>query len=175
MVSNYILTDQSYVSRHVEVNLEENWRTSRPTARSSTAKRKGRPVVVKSSEGNVRFMPLDWETDEVTPEFSGTGGPRSFDAVIACDCIYNEALIKPLVQTCVAACKLRRAEEDGDKPALCVVAQQLRDPEIFEGWMKEFHRHFKTWQVPEDVLSGGLRDNRGFVIHVGVLREETES
>ncbi|KAL2267450.1 hypothetical protein VTJ83DRAFT_4727 [Remersonia thermophila] len=81
----------------------------------------------------VGFAPLDWETDVVTPalaSWSGAGTPppqtarkghshgrgngtgkrsQSFDVVLCCDCVYNEALIEPLVSTCADACRLRAA------------------------------------------------------------------
>lgn len=118
---------------------------------------------------NVVATPLDWETDEVTSSLLVNESKNSFDAVIACDCIYNDALIKPLVQTCVDACKLRTSDGT-EKPALCIVAQQLRSPEVFEAWLKEFHRAFRVWRLPDEELIDGLKSDSGFVIHVGILR-----
>jgi len=89
------------------------------------------------------------------------------DLVIACDCIYNEALIEPLNSTCAALCKLR-AKEDG--PTLCLIAQQLRSPDVFEAWLRSFHQKFWVWRVPDALLSEGLREGSGFVVHVGVVR-----
>ncbi|KAI3318293.1 hypothetical protein HD806DRAFT_526440 [Xylariaceae sp. AK1471] len=168
LVSRYVLTDQTYVARLVEKNLEENLV---PQQRSSSQKRKGK----STNPVNLHFTTLDWELDEVTRSLTGSPGVASFDAVIACDCIYNETLIRPLVQTCADACGLRqRNEEQSDGafiPAICIVAQQLRDPEIFEGWIKEFSRQFRVWRVPEADLSKELRANTGFVVHIGVLRD----
>ncbi|KAI0597841.1 hypothetical protein F4775DRAFT_221746 [Biscogniauxia sp. FL1348] len=174
LVARYTLTDQSYVSRLVEKNLEENIAVSTQKPASLKRSRGKATTAQQNSSTNLRFTPLDWELDEVTPSLTGTENARSFDAVIACDCIYNDTLISPLVQTCVDACELRSCDKDaGDKPALCIVAQQLRDPEIFEGWIKEFNRHFRTWRVPEDALSERLRANTGFVVHIGILRDTT--
>ncbi|CAJ2513730.1 Uu.00g018490.m01.CDS01 [Anthostomella pinea] len=168
-VARYTLTDQSYVARLVEKNLEENVAVANPNL--SGQRRKGRPTAVQQ-KANLRFTPLDWQLDEVTPNLTGAVDVRSFDAVIACDCIYNDTLIEPLVQTCVDACKLRSRDEGAGKgPAICIVAQQLRDPEIFEGWIKEFNKHFRAWRVPEEALSKDLRSNPGFVVHIGVLRD----
>jgi hypothetical protein len=164
------LTDQSYVSKFVESNLAENIITST----AAVSRRKGKTASVLPRR-NISFTPLDWELDEVTPDLTGSDDIKSFDIVIACDCIYNDALIRPLVQTCVDVCKLRvsdAAARASRGPAICIVAQQLRDPEIFEGWIKEFHRHFRTWRVPEAALTGALKSNAGFVIHVGILREK---
>ncbi|KAI5868590.1 hypothetical protein GGS23DRAFT_38446 [Durotheca rogersii] len=171
-VARYTLTDQTYVSRLVEKNIEENVvvggsKTSKPTA---TQKRRVRSSSIQPHM-NLRFAPLDWELDEVTSSLTGTKNVKSFDVVIACDCIYNDALILPLVQTCADACKLRSADEGGPhRPAVCLVAQQLRDPEIFDAWVKEFSKPFHLWRVPEHVLSAELRSNPGFVVHLGILR-----
>ncbi|KXJ92152.1 hypothetical protein Micbo1qcDRAFT_233462 [Microdochium bolleyi] len=179
-VRRYVLTDQPYVSRFVEKNLSENEGVLHP---KGPKRKKGKPLTTHMSK-NVAFEALDWEQDEVTPSLTGLESVRSFDAVIACDCIYNEALIAPLVSTCVDVCKLRQrnledsgaTRGDGEgisnftAPTLCIVGQQLRDPEIFEGWIKEFHRHFHTWRIPDDALSASLRTSPGFVLHCGLLR-----
>ncbi|KAH6635577.1 hypothetical protein B0J18DRAFT_462652 [Chaetomium sp. MPI-SDFR-AT-0129] len=132
----------------------------------------------------VRFMTLDWETDEVTSALTGGGGAGSFDAVVACDCIYNEALVEPFVSTCVDVCQLRAAErsqsrdrgrsekEEEPEPCVCVVAQQLRAPDVFEAWVKRFAESFHTWRVPDELLVPQLRSNSGFVVHLGVLKSE---
>ncbi|TGJ85841.1 hypothetical protein E0Z10_g2910 [Xylaria hypoxylon] len=171
LVSRYVLTDQTYVARLVEKNLQEN---IVPQQRPSSQKRKGKSSST-ANPVNLRFTALDWELDEVTTSLTGSPDIASFDAVIACDCIYNETLIEPLVQTCADACSLRQRGQEMDAqsneaatPALCIVAQQLRDPEIFEGWIKEFSKHFRVWRVPEEMLSKELRANTGFVVHIGV-------
>ncbi|KAL8381267.1 hypothetical protein RB595_005510 [Gaeumannomyces hyphopodioides] len=186
-VSSYTLTDQAYVSRLVEQNIQENRATltsgggsggggGRPSARSRRAG-SGSGVQARQTGPSLRFATLDWETDEVTASLAGSAQAGSFDLVIACDCIYNESLIEPLVQTCVDACALGRAPAgdgggaaDAASRCVCVVAQQLRDPEIFESWVKRFCRSFHAWRVPDDSLPQGLRSSSGFVVHVGVLR-----
>ena len=175
LVSGYVLTDQAYVARLVERNLEENANAT-AQQKSSTQKRKGKSPSSTAKPVNIRFTPLDWELDEVTESLTGSPDMGSFDAVIACDCVYNEALIKPLVQTCADACRLRQREtgrNDGGAatPAICIVAQQLRDPEVFEGWIKEFSSQFRAWRVPEKALSKELRENTGFVVHIGILKD----
>ncbi|RYC55548.1 hypothetical protein CHU98_g10658 [Xylaria longipes] len=177
LVSRYVLTDQTYVARLVEKNLEENLL---PQRRSSAQKRKGKSSSTVNPV-NLRFTALDWELDEVTTSLTGSLDVTSFDAVIACDCIYNETLIEPLVQTCADACGLRQRSQDADAqsdeaaaPALCIVAQQLRDPEIFEGWIKAFSRRFRVWRVPEEALSKELRANTGFVVHIGILKKPSK-
>ena len=179
-VASYVLTDQPYVARLVERNISENLAAPAPAPR-----RKGKTSSRTTTPApNLRFAPLDWELDEVTPGLLGgdegpgdrnsnSGGDAGgFDVVIACDCIYNEALIKPLVQTCADVCALRKKKTAAENnPTVCVVAQQLRDPDVLETWLREFLRCFRAWRVHHDALSGALRSNPGFVIHIGVLRD----
>ncbi|KAL7627601.1 Ribosomal protein lysine methyltransferase [Parahypoxylon ruwenzoriense] len=175
LVARYILTDQAYVARLVEKNIDENVIANKPRTPGPTSqRRRGKSSLVRP-QIELRFRPLDWELDEVTPSLTGTENVKSFDIVIACDCIYNDALIQPLVQACADACKLRSADENAvDRPTVCLVAQQLRDPEIFEAWIKEFTKHFCAWRIPENVLSEELRSNPGFVVHLGVLKDAAE-
>lgn len=164
--------DQSYVARLVEKNIDENIHLEKQKQpRSSSQKRKSKSST-NNSKAELRFLPLDWELDEVTPSLTGNDKAKSFDAIIACDCIYNDTLIKPLVQTCADACKLRSADESiCDRPTICLVAQQLRDPEIFEGWIKEFSKHFRVWRLPDNASNEELRLNPGFVVHLGILQD----
>lgn len=186
-----MLTDQPYVARFVEQNIKQNAATARPraprpTGKSSSSRRGTTKPSSAAASGSVGggvggggrpalvFQPLDWELDAPTRALAVP------DAVVACDCIYNDALIPPLVQTCADACRLRSSDENDDAggegvPCVCVVAQQLRDPEIFEGWLKEFMRKgFRVWRVPDKELPEGLKSSSGFVVHVGILRESLE-
>ncbi|KAJ3465541.1 hypothetical protein MRS44_006199 [Fusarium solani] len=179
-VARYVLTDQSYVQRLLQRNIDENLEsalgssgTSTPTGRSRK-KRGGHAHPV--SKPSINFTTLDWETDEVTPSLTGSGKVRSFDAVVACDCVYNYALVSPFVQTCVDACRLRSADDaftgDDSRPCICVIGQQLRNDEVFESWLETFHASFRVWRVPDDALPEDLRSSAGFVVHIGVLRDE---
>ncbi|KAI0150468.1 hypothetical protein GGR57DRAFT_198360 [Xylariaceae sp. FL1272] len=170
LVSRYVLTDQSYVARLVEQNIQENRMLhSKRSSKASSHKRKAKSSASTAGSPTLSFTPFDWELDQVTDSLTGSS-EHSFDSVIACDCIYNTHLIKPLVSTCIDACRLRLRDEQRSDPTLVIVAQQLRDPDIFEGWMKEFTDHFRVWRVPEDALSSELRANTGFVVHIGVLK-----
>lgn len=116
-ISKYVLSDQSYVSKFVESNLAEN--ASRGSSTGSRRKGKSASAAPKTDLG---FTPLDWELDEVTSDLTGSDSVKSFDVVIACDCIYNDALIQPLVQTCVDVCRLRTSDTSGQtQPAVCIV------------------------------------------------------
>lgn len=170
-VKAYVVTDQDYVMKLLKLNISENQpdTTSSSKGRKSSAKSKNSaPAPLKAS--NIIAQPLDWETDEVTPSLTGSASSQSFDVVVACDCIYNDALINPLVQTCVDVCKLRALDTEKSEPTVCVVAQQLRSNEVFEGWLKAFHESFRVWRVPDELLSDGMKSSSGFVVHVGILR-----
>ena len=168
------MTDQEYVLKLLSQNLAENQHenSSSVKSRRGTAKpKRGSAVAVQlQKESNILARPLDWETDEVTASLSGSESKKSFDTVIACDCIYNDALVEPLVQTCVDVCTLRELEGDRTRPTVCVVAQQLRSAEVFEGWLKAFYKAFRVWRVPDEETIDGLKSDSGFVIHVGILR-----
>lgn len=173
-IESYILTDQDYVMKLLNQNLDENRQdpscNTKRGRKSTTKPKRGSALATPTLHlSNVSAKPLDWETDEVTPALTGSDTRHSFDAVIACDCIYNDALIEPLVQTCVDACKLR-GEDEIERPTICIVAQQLRSAEVFEGWLKAFHKVFRVWRIPDESLIDDIKSDSGFVIHVGVLR-----
>jgi len=178
-----VLTDQAYVSKLVERNIEENLSVlaTRPAATSKGAKLSSRGPkggqaggrrASSSASDRLTFRPLDWEKDEITPSLTGSQAVRSFDAVVCCDCIYNMALVEPLVQTCADICKLRADDgsDEGTAPCVCVVAQQLRDSDVFEAWLTRFGQVFDVWRVPDPHLVDGLQSNSGFVVHIGVLK-----
>jgi hypothetical protein len=178
-VKSYTLTDQEYVAKLVKQNLLENTVDSSTASKGRKSSQKTKKVsksamelTSDAPESNVKFMPLDWEQDEVLPSLTGRDDTVSFDAVIACDCIYNDALVAPLVQTCVDACKLRQLDTAAgqSKPTVCIIAQQLRSPEVFEAWLSEFHKSFRVWKIPDSDLIEGLREDTGFVVHAGILR-----
>ncbi|KAL2259186.1 hypothetical protein VTK26DRAFT_7230 [Humicola hyalothermophila] len=165
-------------------------KTTRPASKrgspspASPATRREAAAAAPGNVARLHFTPLDWETDRVTPALAGPGEAGSFDAVLACDCIYNEALIEPFVSTCVDVCRLRAADaftssssspsSSPNSPCVCVIAQQLRDPLVFEAWLNRFSESFHTWRVPDELLHEGLRSNSGFVVHVGVLKDVVE-
>ncbi|KAE9363093.1 hypothetical protein N431DRAFT_490015 [Stipitochalara longipes BDJ] len=174
LIGTYVLTDQEYVMKFLNQNLVENQPDSSSSvskSRKSTSKSKKDSMRPTSTNtiSNIITKPLDWETDQITSSLTGSEMKVSFDTVIACDCIYNDALIQPLVDTCRDACQLHVVDEN-DTSTVCIVAQQLRSAEVFEGWLKEFHKVFRVWRVPDEELIDGLKSDSGFVIHVGILR-----
>jgi hypothetical protein len=177
LIKKYVATDQDYVIRLLKQNIVENLPTETKGARKKTNSKSQRPQPPsKAASPCIETVQLDWELDSVSslPSLLGQGqtsldGDNGVDLVIACDCIYNEALIEPLNNTCAQICRLRSAD-NREKPTLCLIAQQLRSPEVFETWLKSFHRHFQVWRVPDELITPALRENSGFVVHVGILR-----
>ena len=169
-ICTYIATDQDYLMKFLKQNIEEN--TVRPMAPGP--RRNGKKNRVwddrsSSTSHDIRVVALDWEVDSLSTLPDLVGGSRSIDAVIACDCIYNEALIDPFVRTCAEACQLRAPGYLGDA-TICIVAQQLRSFDVFEAWAKAFHRLFKFWRLPDEILGEDLRSGSGYVVHLGISR-----
>ena len=162
-IGRFIATDQSYIGKILQRNLEEN-----AVATNSTKPRKSKHEL--SAKGSIDFLPLDWELNSISSlvNILDEDTIRTFDAVLACDCIYNESLINPFVQTCAELCRLRTSKKGC--PTVCLVAQQLRSPEIFEQWLSTFHRSFRVWRFSDELLPNDLRSKSGFVLHLGVPR-----
>ncbi|KAF1730618.1 hypothetical protein CRV24_008687 [Beauveria bassiana] len=56
------------------------------------------------------------------------------------------------------------------RPSLCIVAQQLRDDNVFRAWLAAFVAEFRVWRVSDNKLPEALRPRAGFVVHIGILR-----
>lgn len=175
-IARYIATDQDYSMKLLSQNISENLRTTdRKGSKKSKHKLRRSPEVDGQHSSNIETLILDWELDSVSslPALLGQSGEldnsqNGVDLIIACDCIYNDALIEPLNNTCAQICRLSSGQRE--KPTLCLIAQQLRSPDVFESWLKSFHRIFHVWRVPDELLTPSLRENTGFVVHVGYLR-----
>lgn len=172
-VGKYIATDQEYVFKWLKPNIQNN--APKP---KSFDKVKHRGKIPESSliSDNILIMALDWELSSTSdlPKmigFNSGDNDHGINAVIACDCIYNEALIEPMVRTCAEICQLPNASPLG-KATVCIIAQQLRSDIVFGAWLVAFHKSFRVWRVPDDLAIEGLRERSGFVIHVGILREQ---
>lgn len=166
LVGRYIATDQAYALKLLRENVDAN----SVTQVGAHAQKAARRVKVEAAS-NIDVLALDWEIDDVESLLKSNGAGDGIDLVVACDCIYNYALIEPFVQTCVDVCRLRKGE-DGvlSEPTVCVVAQQLRQPDVFEEWLGEFGKHFQVWRLPDDVLIPQLKEGSGFVVHIGILK-----
>lgn len=150
--------------------------------------------------GNITFTPLDWETDfpaelkqvlkstttsDTSSRLNDEDGEedRGFDLLIACDTIYNEALVPSFVQTCAEICRLRPAYNDGlvnptttearNKPTVCVVAQHLRSSDVFDAWCRETMEWFHVWRLRNEETDGALGMGSGSMVHLLVLKAGT--
>ena len=161
-IKTMIASDQQYALGLLKENIEVNTDKARKKRRGATP------------AANFDTLALDWETDDFASTFRARGLTGVFDAVVACDCVFNYALIDPFVEACVEACRYKRQPEDGAEdltnPAVCIVAQQLRQPDVFQQWLETFSRVFRVWRVPDDTLTENLKEGSGFVVHIGILR-----
>ena len=167
-VGRYLATDQGYLFKILRTNLQEN----RPTMQKK--RHRNSPHALKAMDDNIDVVALDWETSSVPSLPSILPHDASgIDVVIACDCIYNESLIQPFIDTCAEICRLRRSSEILDeKPTFCIIAQQLRSDIVFETWLSAFLKSFRVWRVPDDVAGDGMSERSGFVVHIAVLIDE---
>lgn len=177
-VSRYILTDQPYVQKLVLQNLAENKTTAKGGSKSNKKAGNKSPSPSSSSHNtaaDIHFQVLDWETSQVTPSLTNSSSATSFDAIIACDCVFNYALIQPFVQTCADICTLRQSDNplEGEQfpPCLCIVAQQLRNDDVFNSWLVAFKERFRVWRIPGEMMPAALRPEAGFVVHIGILKD----
>ena len=177
-VGRYIATDQEYVLKLLRRNLRENSvHLSAPPQQKDSLSMKHSHTKVKLNT-QMEFLELDWESSDLTSfvaSLQDSPGSR-LDVVLACDCIYNDTLVEPLVRTCIDLCSQELSDSQFEKTsegALCIFAQQLRSPEVFEEWLTAFNRRFHVWRVPDNLLDKGLRQGSGYVVHIGHLRDPT--
>ncbi|KAJ8608309.1 hypothetical protein MRB53_039731 [Persea americana] len=162
-VSRYLLTDQDYVLKTLGQNLEDNKPRPAGEQRNKPNHRLG-----ANRLDNISTLSLDWEHDDPTRLPQLLGG--DIDVVLACDCIYNEALCKPFVDMCRRICRLK-AFDSTEVPTCCLIAQQLRSHEVYETWLHEMLESFILWRVADDQLPASLRIETGHVVHIAVLKE----
>ena len=172
-VRRYIATDQEYILKILRQNLHQIVSEATPTKVS----RLGRKSKLKSSsqpepQAGVEVLSLDWESSSMDdlPAILGDSSD-GIDAILSCDCIYNETLLEPFIRTCAEICRLRQVSKE--RPTICIVAQQLRSSIVFEEWLAKFHEFFRVWRLPDSLLGKDLKSDSGFVIHLGILREAT--
>lgn len=154
MVATYLLTDQEYVLKRLQANIDANIRK----ASRETSQQRGR----------LEIAALDWEADSASNLRSTIGNDAAIDLVIACDCIYNDFLIKPFVESCVDVCKLSKSGR-----TLVVIAQQLRSDDVLSEWLCTSMQYFDIWRVPDDQLSGELASGSGYVVHLLLLKTDS--
>ncbi|RVD80339.1 uncharacterized protein DFL_008238 [Arthrobotrys flagrans] len=183
-VGAYYATDQEYCLKLLRKNISENYKENLGNPSKSKEKysnkrtKRGTETSSQTSTGNATVLPLDWQLTEVSsiPEFKA----KKIDVIIAADCIYNEFLVEPLVDTMADLSKLNRDEtatgETDHNVTLVIVAQELRSPGVLEAFMKAFCAKFRVWRLPDKLYKGcgdggkGLMEDGGYVVHVGILK-----
>jgi len=160
-VGRYVATDQKYALKLLQENIGQNLKI----VSGSHGKRKAQKDAHRVTTPEV--IALDWESDDIKLFLDMNQMNNGVDLVFASDCVYNYALIEPFVQTCVEVCRKRSPY---DKPTICLVAQQLRQPDVMEEFLSVFLRDFDTYRLSDEEIGAQLRPASGFAIHVGVLR-----
>ncbi|KAI6803296.1 hypothetical protein KC363_g2551 [Hortaea werneckii] len=164
-VRQVVATDQQHVLKLLQQNIEKNLQMFQTGTRKKVA---------EDSQRQVRALALDWEEDDIPKQLNANDLGTGVDVVLACDTLYNYALIEPFVQSCVEICRSRQAYREQTasevRPTACVIVQQLRQAEVFEQWLETALRYFDVWRIPNDSLSDGLREGSGFSVHICVLK-----
>ena len=155
-VANYLLTDQIYVMKTLGENVQRN----------------ARPKPQKKTRGAINLTPmpqtmvLDWETDSPATILQGMPNADHIDLIIVCDCVYNEHLIQPLVQTLTELCKVGPS----DQVSTVLIAQQLRSDSVFEQFLEAILQYFIAWRIPDTSLPGSMGSGSGYVVHLAQLK-----
>lgn len=160
-VSNYLLTDQSWVMKTLRDNIDQNVSSQAPPRRHSKKVQAEIPC-------NLHLVPLDWETDSPDLILSNIPSADHVDLVIICDCVYNEHLVEPLVQTLVDLSKIGPA----GKSTSVIMAQQLRSDVVFETFLNAMLRQFNVWRIPDSLLSTALQSGSGYVVHLAQPQQD---
>jgi hypothetical protein len=169
LVNQYILTDQSYVMKQLRQNIVGNQSFS-----STRMPRKGKSPANISPKAVPESLTLDWETDSAINVRNALGDRHGVTLLLACDCIYNDFLVKPFVQMCLEICALH-SQAQSQAPTVVLVAQQLRSDEIFLEWLRAMTTHFHVWRVPDHCLSRELRSGSGLIVHLALKKGEPKS
>ena len=168
LLARYILTDQSYVVKHLKHNIAANAPlTLFGVARKGESRAKFRPRRV------LDILTLDWETDSAINIRNALEDRGDVTMLVACDCIYNDFLIKPFVQMCLEICALH-SQGQSQAPTIILVAQQLRSDEIFLEWLRVMTATFHVWRVPDNCLSKELQSGSGLILHLALVKEQHE-
>ncbi|KAF2725823.1 hypothetical protein K431DRAFT_53464 [Polychaeton citri CBS 116435] len=163
-VRQYIATDQQYTLKLLNENLKSNESLSSPRSQHGLR---------KQPSGKISTFPFDWETDDARNLTTHQGANTGVDLVICCDCVYNFALIAPLVQAMRDICRIRQSSpvEEGTSmlPTVCMVAQQLRQSDVHEEWLRAFAQDFQILRIKDELLSEELKEGSGYAVYLGIL------
>ncbi|PSK34055.1 Diaminohydroxyphosphoribosylamino-pyrimidine deaminase [Elsinoe australis] len=145
-IKTYHATDQSYALKLLQENISAN----------STSKKRN---TKSPNHADVRLSSLDWELDDVNHFLSSHDLSDGLDLIVASDCVYNYHLIEPLTNICAAICRHRGRNL---RPTLCLIAQQVREPNVFEEWLTAFSQHFHVWRFTDSTLGAALGIQSGY-------------
>ncbi|ERF76729.1 hypothetical protein EPUS_02268 [Endocarpon pusillum Z07020] len=148
----YVLTDQAYVMKLLHHNVFANQKQQ---------------SLGRSTREELQIQPFtfDWETDAASNISTLLGKDKEVDLILACDCIYNEYLIRPFVSTCASLCALRSSSS---QRTVLLIAQQLRSEDVLQMWLDEMLKSFLIFRVPDRLLPEELRN--GYAIHIAIVR-----
>ncbi|KAF3921268.1 hypothetical protein ABW21_db0206515 [Orbilia brochopaga] len=187
LAASYIVTDQEYCLKLLRKNILEN---SQDNASDTPAGSKGRGSSGgkkgkrsnETQKSNITVLPLDWQLTQVAsiPELRD----KKINLIIAADCIYNESLMRPLVDTFVDLSNLNKNSDDQQDETppttFVMVAQELRSPDVLETFMAAFCEKFRVWRLPDRVYDSCGEDGRalmsggGYVVHLGILKTQSD-
>ena len=159
IVSTYILTDQAYVMKTLRDNIAANALEMKEQQRKRHANSdySSSPIVVA----------LDWENDQASGILQHLPDKKHIDLVILCDCVYNNHLIKPLVETLIDVCRFETRQE---KPTYALIAHQLRSDDVTEEFLVAMMASFIVWRIPDEHLPAALRLGTGYAVHIACLK-----
>lgn len=161
------------MEKNINQNIDRNSAPGASLEVYSSTKKKHYKSLDSERSVNLNFLTLDWEIDSALSlqsllADSKRMGHCTLDVVLACDCVYNESLVAPFVKTCAELCQVDEAKPS-KQPKICIIAQQLRSPHVFEAWLTSFIESFRVWRVPDALLSDDLKQDSGFVVHIGII------
>jgi hypothetical protein len=162
-LSKYILTDQHYVMKILRHNVAAN------QSSSTVVRSKRKAVADVALDSSLEILTLDWETDSAINVRNALGGRQSVNMLVACDCIYNDFLVKPFVQMCLDICALR-PPAPSQTPTVVLIAQQLRSNEVFLEWLRAMTNGFYVWRIPDEYLSKELQSGSGYALHLALKK-----
>ena len=166
-IGKYIATDQEYVFKMLKQNLSENISLTKEKGSKKQQRSQNKPSEL-CLDASIDVLALDWEESMASSISFHLPNGAGIDLILACDCIYNESLIDPFVNTCADICRLNASS------CACVIAQQIRSDIIFQAWLTAALKLFRVWRVED--FSTGIDQSEGaaFTVHIAVLRDATE-
>jgi hypothetical protein len=136
---------------------------------STVARSKRKAVADVALDSSLEILTLDWETDSAINVRNALGARQSINMLVACDCIYNDFLVKPFVQMCLDICALR-PPAPSQTPTVVLIAQQLRSDEVFLEWLRAMTNGFYVWRIPDECLSKELQSGSGYALHLALKK-----